>query len=451
MKGSRLYMLFIVIFLILVFALQCQMPKEFVWEPTFSHNDKQPFGSAVFDSLLATTMPRGYTISYQTVGQLKRSNPKESCSLLIVADQIEMSKNDVKALLGYVKGGNRVMMVCTSFPDTISRLFKFDVNNRSYFNVSFLKRLAKGGIHGDTVYYRGYGLYNDREFHLCSMTAQSSFDCEEVHKRQEQFLSFVKANDSSDNSSDDSSDDSSDSSTSSDSSNSSDTPSGSSKNSETSDSLSFSPNAFIHPYGKGTFVFVCCPLQFTNYGMLDEHNAQYVYRLLSTISDRPVVRLCAYNPKAMSEQVSPLRFMLAHASLRWALYLSFLTLLLFMFFAARRKERSIPVVKEPDNKSMEFVRLIGTLYYHKKNYGDLLRKKFLYFSEEIRRSLHIDITGNGDSKRMAEFIARKTGMESDDLIKSITAIRIAVQDDYEVDEDEMKKYIDKMNDILKHI
>ena len=53
MRGSHWFIICIVSFLVLMFAIECRLPKKFVWTPTFSHYDKQPFGCAVFDSLLS--------------------------------------------------------------------------------------------------------------------------------------------------------------------------------------------------------------------------------------------------------------------------------------------------------------------------------------------------------------------------------------------------------------
>lgn len=69
-------------------------------------------------------------------------------------------------------------------------------------------------------------------------------------------------------------------------------------------------------------------------------------------------------------QMSPFRYFLSQPPLRWALYLSMASILLFMIFTARRKQRAIPVIREPENKSLEFVELIGTLYYQKKDHAD---------------------------------------------------------------------------------
>ena len=50
MKGNHWFIAGIIVFLVLMFAIECRLPKKFVWNPTFSHYDKQPFGCAVFDS-----------------------------------------------------------------------------------------------------------------------------------------------------------------------------------------------------------------------------------------------------------------------------------------------------------------------------------------------------------------------------------------------------------------
>lgn len=66
MKGNHWFIAGIIVFLVLMFAIECRLPKKFVWNPTFSHYDKQPFGCAVFDSLLSSSLPKGYSLSRKT-------------------------------------------------------------------------------------------------------------------------------------------------------------------------------------------------------------------------------------------------------------------------------------------------------------------------------------------------------------------------------------------------
>ena len=52
MKSSYKFFLSMMVLFILMFLLQMQLPKKFVWNPTFYHADRQPFGCYVFDSIM---------------------------------------------------------------------------------------------------------------------------------------------------------------------------------------------------------------------------------------------------------------------------------------------------------------------------------------------------------------------------------------------------------------
>lgn len=74
MNGNRWFVGFVLVFIVLVFAFQYRLPKKFVWSPTFSRYDEQPFGCALFDSLLRKSLPRGYDVSRKTFPQLARED-----------------------------------------------------------------------------------------------------------------------------------------------------------------------------------------------------------------------------------------------------------------------------------------------------------------------------------------------------------------------------------------
>ena len=107
--------------------------------------------------------------------------------------------------------------------------------------------------------------------------------------------------------------------------------------------------AMVRPWGKGEVVLVSTPLLFTNYGVLDEKNATYIFRILSQIGELPVVRTEGYMTETAQTQRSPLRYFLSQRPLRWAIYLSMFAILLFMVFTARRRQRAIPVVNRKTN------------------------------------------------------------------------------------------------------
>ena len=49
---NRKFWLFLFALLVLMLALEYQMPRRFQWEPTFAHAARQPFGCYVFDSII---------------------------------------------------------------------------------------------------------------------------------------------------------------------------------------------------------------------------------------------------------------------------------------------------------------------------------------------------------------------------------------------------------------
>ena len=96
MKFSRIYIVCILLFLLLVFLSEYRMPKHFRWEPTYSHTDKQPFGCYVFDSVLSASLPQSYTVSNQSLYQMYKSL-KQPHGILLLADDMTMTKTDVKS------------------------------------------------------------------------------------------------------------------------------------------------------------------------------------------------------------------------------------------------------------------------------------------------------------------------------------------------------------------
>lgn len=128
MKGSHWFIIFIVAFLVIMFAVEYHLPKKFVWTPTFGHYDDQPFGCAVFDSLLSASLPNGYTLSKKTFYQLEEEDTLHSRGILAVAHDMALTDIDVKSLLKMAERGNKVMLASTMF----SRYLKDTLNFESY-------------------------------------------------------------------------------------------------------------------------------------------------------------------------------------------------------------------------------------------------------------------------------------------------------------------------------
>ena len=118
---NKKFLIFIVGFLVLVFLLELSAPSMFVWDPTFSHHDRQPFGCAVFDSLMKKSVPAGYEVTRKTLSQLEREGyGKKPHAFLIQSIDFNPSPTDLRALDRLLKAGNKVFIATSSItPDSL--------------------------------------------------------------------------------------------------------------------------------------------------------------------------------------------------------------------------------------------------------------------------------------------------------------------------------------------
>lgn len=457
MKSSRNFLFAMLVLFVLFCLLQVNLPKKFVWSPTFSHVDKQPFGCFVFDSVLTQSLPNGYHVTKKTFFQLDQEHAKEKISVLMVVDQQNLKQLDVKYLCNIARRGGKVMVVASSsfddgrnadmvVVDELERTFKVKIEDGIYFSLrGILSGLrAHDNDMYDTIYWNNretmYAAQSYRMFYnmvggtlfvdsvpkvkrLAYTLSTAGYDYKHDSLYVGDFTSF-------------------------------DTIVDEKERIERIDTFAIKkvPTAVSVPYGKGEVIFVSSPLLFTNYGMLEGNTSVYIFRLMSYLADLPVYRTEAYvktDAMLVAEQ-SPFREFIKRPPLRWALYLALLGVVLFMIFTARRRQRVIPIMSKPANRSLEFIQLIGTLYYQRKDHVDLVRKKFKLFAEELRKTAGVDISDVNTDDREYLLLAEKTGMNSDRLKKVIRQIRLVLHSEGNISVEEMRSLIDAMDTIVRH-
>lgn len=457
MKSSRNFLFAMLVLFVLFCLLQVNLPKKFVWSPTFSHVDKQPFGCFVFDSVLTQSLPNGYHVTKKTFFQLDQEHAKEKISVLMVVDQQDLKQLDVKYLCNIARRGGKVMVVASgSFDDSrnadtvvvdeLERTFKVKIEDGMYFSLRGILSGLKAHDNDmyDTIYWNNretmYAAQSYRMFYnmvggtlfvdsvpkvkrLAYTLSTAGYDYRHDSLYVGDFTGF-------------------------------DTIVDEKERIERIDTFAIKkiPVAVSVPYGKGEVIFVSSPLLFTNYGMLEGNTFVYIFRLMSYLADLPVYRTEAYvktDAMLVAEQ-SPFREFIKRPPLRWALYLTLLGVVLFMIFTARRRQRVIPIISKPANRSLEFIQLIGTLYYQRKDHVDLIRKKFKLFAEELRKTAGVDISDVNTDDREYLLLAEKTGMNSDRLKKVIRQIRLVLHSEGNISVEEMRSLIDAMDTIVRH-
>lgn len=457
MKSSHNFLFAMLVLFVLFCLLQVNLPKKFVWSPTFSHVDKQPLGCFVFDSVLTQSLPNGYHVTKKTFFQLDQEHAKEKISVLMVVDQQNLKQLDVKYLCNIARRGGKVMVVASSsfddgrnadtvVVDELERTFKVKIEDGIYFSLRGILSGLKAHDNDmyDTIYWNNretmYAAQPYRMFYnmvggtlfvdsvpkvkrLAYTLSTAGYDYKYDSLYVGDFTRF-------------------------------DTIVDKKERIERIDTFAIKkvPTAVSVPYGKGEVIFVSSPLLFTNYGMLEGNTFVYIFRLMSYLADLPVYRTEAYvktDAMLVAEQ-SPFREFIKRPPLRWALYLALLGVVLFMIFTARRRQRVIPIMSKPANRSLEFIQLIGTLYYQRKDHVDLVRKKFKLFAEELRKTAGVDISDVNTDDREYQLLAEKTGMNCDRLKKVIRQIRLVLHSEGNISVEEMRSLIDAMDTIVRH-
>jgi len=425
MKGSRLYLLLMFAFLVIVFLVGYLEPHQFVWEPTYDKNDKEPFGSYVFDDVLSSSLDK-YSVVNKTFYQLYQEDSILSSRAFLLTEQsIDFNKTDIEYLYKLIHLGNKIMICTDDYPYQLEDTLHFYISYERYTSF-FEKNMLKNSVR-DSIFFGTDPLNPECIFevfpqvHPVSLNFRGGMeeagDVEEVGEmgEVEEAGTVFHANCDSvrilvwDN-----------------------------KN------IPLALHAYI---GKGELFLVTTPLMFTNFGILDGMNASYVFRLLSFLKDKPLIRIEAYG-KHGDKPHTPLRYILSETPLRWGTYSILLLLLLFMFFTAKRRQRIIPVINTPPNRTFGFMQLISNLYYQKHDNVEILKMKYMYFCAEIKNQIGVELYERVPDESDYERLVEKTGIEKDLIYLLLQNIRLAIYRE-EVYDLQLQQYIDGLNVILK--
>ena len=147
------------------------------------------------------------------------------------------------------------------------------------------------------------------------------------------------------------------------------------------------PNFIRLKKGEGFLYLHLSPMTLTNYFLLYGKNIQYFEKIFSLIpaSTPHIIWDEYFNSLTKRENNSNwLSAILKNSYFRAGILTALLFLLVFTLTEMRRKQRVIPVIKEPINDSLDFVKTIGLLYYERGDHHDLAQKLSAYFMEHVR-------------------------------------------------------------------
>jgi len=354
MKGLRLYLIVGGAVFLIYLVAQFNKPKAIDWSETFSSKDKIPFGTYILRNRLNDIFPHAHITAYrEPIYNVLVDDSLKNSSYIIICPTIQPTKYDYKRLTDYLSKGNDVFIAAEAFGGEFEKVLgteteiRFGILSRIVMPVNFVSP------HLDSARY--YKV--DKEATNIGFTDFDTARAIVVGKTIKNKANFIKFR-----------------------------------------------------FGKGNLYLVSMPKMFSNYSLLTGDGAQYAATALSYIKNTRNIAWDDYYSQGETEE-SPLHVFLTNPYLQWAYYITFFSLLLFVLYEIKRRQRIIPVIKPLANSTLEFVNVIGQLYYEKRNNANIAHKQILYVLTYLRDEYQIK-TGKFDEEFL-EKLTGKLGLDTD--------------------------------------
>ncbi len=179
--------------------------------------------------------------------------------------------------------------------------------------------------------------------------------------------------------------------------------------------------------GRGHAYLCTVPLAFANYFVLPPRQRQFALAALSYLPTGRPVWWDEYQKQGRAGNQSVLRVLTAHESLRVAYYLLWITVLLFIFVEARRRQRIIPIIKPLPNTTLLFTRTVASLYQQGRNHQRIAEKKVALFLDYLRTRFQ-EPTPDLSDEAFRERLSQKAGLplpRVEELVRLINFARTA--------------------------
>jgi hypothetical protein len=369
MSGYTKYALCLGILFAVLVGVEYNRPRPVDWSPTFSNKDKIPFGTYVLYELLPDIFRRQpiLPVRQPVANQLADTTLGIDGHYIFIHNTFLIDSLDLRALLQYAAQGHRVFISAEHFTRKLRDTLHFDTGATP---------LAAGQPAG--LAFTHPALAGEKPFFFAAKHVQT-------HLKYAPDAGFELLG----------------------------------------RNAAGKPNFIKVPLGAGAIYLHTAPLVFSNYYVIGSRQSRYAALALSHLPVAPVL-WDEYQKQGREEDQSVFRVLLAHEALRWAYYITLTGLVLFVFFEAKRTQRVIPVLERPRNTTLEFVQVVGNLYFNYQDHKLIAEKKIHYFLEYLR--LHFAAASPELDEAFGELVAAKTGLAPEavaSLWRLIQDIRVA--------------------------
>ncbi|RZL69781.1 MAG: DUF4350 domain-containing protein [Pedobacter sp.] len=358
MKGYKIYFALGIILILGYLVAQFNKPNPTDWSPTYAKRDKIPYGTFILYNRIKDLMP-GATLktSASPIYNTINGNSFANSAYLIIAPQIKIEKTDLEQLKKFMLAGNDVFIATYDLGNFAEKDLKIKMSSsfqQDGSSLNFVNPALK------TVVNYGFEKGIGNQYFSKIDTVKAT----------------VLGTDATNNA-----------------------------------------NYLKYSYGKGNLYLIAGPGFYSNFNLLDKYGAEYAAKTLSYLQGTKTIIYDEYFTIPKTGETDLLRVFFKHPELRYAYYLAIFSLLLFVFYDIKRRQRVIPIADPYTNTSVEYAHVVGRVYYHERNNLDIAQKILNYLAEYLRSRYYLKT--NEIQSDFAETLQQKTGI-NETLAKTIT-------------------------------
>ncbi|MCE2734460.1 MAG: hypothetical protein ACOVOF_05695 [Chryseotalea sp.] len=365
--------------LLILFVNQQFNQNKYKWYETYDSKSDQPYGLLFMRKMLEDYANKEfyYNNKLPAAFLLDSTRIKTKSSYVFIGQYVYQTENDVQALLNYVHAGNDALFISREIPELLQKeLYKEQCleyietmgQSAESVNLAFLHDSLRISTANQPYAYT-YMIRDKPTIYYWT------------HLDPEVFCSE----------------------------NSSITPLGLVANGGV--------NFFRISHGSGYFYFHTTPFAFTNYALIRPESVEYAAKVFSHMHTEHIVfddfaKLPSYGSRNTSRN-GPLSILLQEPALKYAWWMLLATVIIYVWIAAKRQQRVIPVIEPKANTSMAFVELISTLHFQNGNHLEAARKKMKYFYHFCKTRYGVNLQQG--SKEQLKVLAEKSKVKEEEI------------------------------------
>ncbi len=342
MKRNTLILYSIPVILLLVYIiLEAGRPKPFDWNPGYSKNSREPMGCSVLYQFLPDLFP-GYTIESSTHDfyTFCRADMESNRNMIVIVNEFQLDREASRALINWVEQGNNLFVSSLGFSNAFCR-------EAGFMREEYINPLISSKPNGKQKSYYRQTDTGDTTM-VTGPWLPTGFSADSVSWADVLMESFVEG-------------------------------------------ASGPPvNCMIKiVHGRGNIYIHGAPFLFSNYMLHSDKTLALAAYTLSYLPPANTIWDEYYKTESAGSSGNGMKVIFERASLRYAWMLLIATMVLYVLFMGKRRQRAIPVIPPPRNETAGFVGTLSQLYFEKRNNSDIILKRYKYLFSVLRNKFSI--------------------------------------------------------------